>query len=43
MTHSHVPLSPREAVRGREKTMQSKLATCYIVLRIPYWTGKEQL
>jgi len=32
-----------EVLPEREKTMQPKLATCYIVLRTSFWTGKEPL
>jgi hypothetical protein len=32
-----------EVLPEQEKTMQAKLATCYIVLRTSFWTGKEPL
>jgi hypothetical protein len=43
MTLFHPVQTLDEGKPGREKTMQPKLAECYIVLPTPFWMGKEQL
>jgi len=43
VTHLHSLQDSAEAATESEKTMQSKKAACYIVLRTPFWTGKEPL